>query len=650
MSKSRQLAAIMFADIAGYTATMQEDEVIALQLRQKLKLKLDQQIIKHNGRLLEFKGDGVLCSFNSTIEGVRAALELQLEMQKHPVVPLRIGMHTGDVVFEGDDIYGDGVNIASRMESFAIPGGIFITGRVYDDIKNQKDIHTISLGKYVFKNVKEPVDIYAIANPGVKIPTKDKLSGKGEKVVKRRPRFEKSIAVLPFVNISNDPEQEYFSDGIAEEIIHSLAPLTDLKVAGRISSFQFKGKNAGIREIGNALNVKNLLEGSIRKQGNRLRITTQLVNVEDGYQIWSKKYDREMNDIFSIQDEIALAITEELKVTLFEKDRKKILKTHTVNPEAYEDYLKGLFHLNKRGPSIFVAIEFFKKAVEKDKDFALAYAFIADAMILAATFGMTPPKLLMSKAKEFAEKAIKLDATLSEPYHALGFYYTCFEWNWAEAKKNFQKALELNPKNAEVHYRYGWNYLTWVEGNFDEAGKHGEVALKLEPLHSICYATYSLILYVAGKYEKALTISNMGLELESNSFLCLINKGSVENALHKYEDAIATFKAAMAVSNRHHFAVNGLIWNYCLIGKYDEANELLNELKERSQKEYIGNTLMALSFAYFNKLDEAFEYLDKAYNDRDPMILTIKYLDWSHPSMRNDPRYQKMLDAIGFPK
>ena len=648
MSKSRQLAAIMFADIAGYTAMMQEDEVMALQLRHKLKQKLDEEIMNHNGRLLEFKGDGVLCSFNSTIEGVRAALALQLDMQKQPVVPLRIGMHTGDVVFDEDDIYGDGVNIASRMESFAIPGGIFISARVFDDIKNQKDIQTLSLGQYVFKNVKDPVEIFAIANPGIKTPAGKELEGKGGKL-KRRLVVEKSIAVLPFVNISNDPEQEYFSDGMAEEIIHSLAPLTDLKVAGRISSFQFKGKNAGLREIGTTLNVKNVLEGSIRKQGNRLRITTQLVNVENGYQIWSKKYDREMVDIFSIQDEIALAITEELKVTLLEKDRKKILKTHTVNPEAYEDYLKGLFHLNKRGPSIFVAIEFFQKAVEKDKEFALAYAMIADAYILVATFGMAPPKQLMSKAKQFAEKAMQLDPTLSEPYHALGFYYTCYEWNWIEAKINFQKALELNPKNAEVHYRYGWNYLTWVEGNFEQAERHGEIAVKLEPLHSICYATYSLILYVAGKFEKALNICNMGLELEAHSFLCLISKGSIENALQRYEDAIASFKAAMLVSNRHHFAVNGLLWNYCLAGRYDEAKELLDELKERSKKEYVGSTLTGLSLAYVDKFDEGFEWLQKAFNDKDPMILTIKYLSWPLPAMRADPRFRKMLDDVGFP-
>jgi adenylate cyclase len=232
MSQSRQLAAIMFIDIVGYTALMQGDETLALQLRYKLKTTLEEQTTIHHGRILEWRGDGAMCSFTSTIEGVRAALALQLNMQTDPVVPLRIGIHTGDVIFEGNNIYGDGVNIASRMESFALPGSIFISGKAYDDIKNQNDIQAISLGKYALKNVKEQVEIFAISNPGIKIPGTNSLEGKGEKVAEKK-SLEKSIAVLPFVNMSNDPDQEYFSDGMAEEILNSLAHLKDIKFAGR---------------------------------------------------------------------------------------------------------------------------------------------------------------------------------------------------------------------------------------------------------------------------------------------------------------------------------------------------------------------------------------------------------------------------------
>ena len=212
MPQSRQLTAIMFADIAGYTAMMQEDEVLAMQVRGKFKKILEEEIVAHKGQILELRGDGSLCIFNSTIEGVQAAIALQSAMQKEPVVPLRIGIHTGDVIIEENNIYGDGVNIASRMESFAIPGSIFISGKAYDDIKNQKDIQTISLGKYLFKNVKEQLEIFAVSNEGIKVPAGNKLEGKGEKVK----AAEKSIAVLPFAYMIIDPEQEYFSDGMAE--------------------------------------------------------------------------------------------------------------------------------------------------------------------------------------------------------------------------------------------------------------------------------------------------------------------------------------------------------------------------------------------------------------------------------------------------
>ena len=300
MPNLRQLVAIMFADITGFTAMMQKDEVLALSSRQKLQEVLNDQVIKHNGRVIEFKGDGVLCSFFSTIECVNAAISIQQQMQAAPLVPLRIGIHTGDVIFENENIYGDGVNVASRLESFAVPGSIFISGKVYDDIKNQKNIQTCSLGFYHFKNVNDDVEIFCISNPGLVIPASNYLEGKGEKSYHKT--YQKSIAVLPFVNLSNDPEQEYFSDGISEEILGSLSQLKDLKVAGRSSSFQFKGKNVDPAEVGNKLHVETILEGSVRKQDKRIRVSAQLINAKDGFHLWSEKYDREYENIFVIQE------------------------------------------------------------------------------------------------------------------------------------------------------------------------------------------------------------------------------------------------------------------------------------------------------------------------------------------------------------
>jgi pentatricopeptide repeat protein len=644
MTEHRRLAVVLFADIAGYTALMQKDEAIAMQLLQRFKQELFQSVKDNNGEIIQYFGDGCLVVFTNAPDAVLAAKTIQEKLMIEPMVPVRIGLHLGDVIYREGNIFGDCVNIASRIESMGVPGAILFSDAVKKQIRNKPEFRFTSLGSFDFKNVEEPIEVFALSHNGFAVPDREKLAGKF-----KEGKAIKSIAVLPFINMSNDPEQEYFSDGIAEEILNSLTHLKELKVAGRLSSFQFKGKDVELKEVGEKLGVRTVLQGSVRKQGNRVRVTTQLINVADGYHLWSDRYDKELNDIFSIQEEIALSVTEALRLTLLQKDREQLTRTHTHNPEAYELYLKGLFHINKRGAHIFTSIQYFQKAIELDTDFALAYSLNADAHLLIATYGLMPPKQVMTKAKELAEAAIRLDSTLCEPYHALGFYYTCIEWNWVEAKKYFLDSIRLNPKYAEAHYRYGWNYLTWVEGDFHKAMHHGELAVHHEPLSSICHATYSLILFAAGNFKEATAACNMGIELEPNSFLCLMNKGSIQTALHQYEDAIATCKTAMAVSNRHHFAVNGLIWNYCKTGRYDEARALLNELKERNTKEYIAATFTGISAAYLNDLEEAFLYFEKAFNDKDPILLTLKYLNWVPENLRSDPRFQSLLDRIGYP-
>lgn len=463
------------------------------------------------------------------------------------------------------------------------------------------------------------------------------------------PGNTKSISVLPFVNLSTDPEQEYISDGIADEIINSLVHLKDLKVAGRMSSFQFRGIQADSREVGERLGVSNVLEGSVRKQGNRLRVTAQLVNVSDGFYLWSEKYDRSIDDIFAIQDEIALAVTEALKVTLLRNDRERIVKSHTQNTEAYEFFLKGRFYVNRRGAFILNGIAYFQKAIEHDPTFALAHAGFADANLLIASYGLGPPRRVMDKVRASSERALQLDARICEPYCSLGYYYTAFERNWKQAEKYFQTSIELNPHYTMAHIWYGWNYLTWVEGNFEEAEKHGRMAIKLEPLNAVCYGACSLILHAAGKFEEALAVCRAGIELDPNSFLCQLNEGAIYFALHQYEESIAAYELAIRMSNRHHFAVNGLVWTYCGQGEIEKAQALFDELKKRAQTDYIGYTFTGLSAAYLNKLDEAFELFDKADYEREPLLLTLKYEKWVPPQLKKDPRYQKLLSRINFP-
>ena len=644
MSERRQLAVIMFADMVGYTALMQQDEDKALHKLNLFKETLYVSIQEFQGEIIQFYGDGCLSVFSNSVNAVSCAKVVQEIFREDQPVPVRIGIHLGDVIFKDGNVFGNCVNVASRIESMCIPGAILFSDAVQKQITNKPEFQLTSLGSFEFKNVEEPMEIFALTNKGFPIPNPDIINGKF-----REQKNVKSIAVLPFVNMSNDPEQEYFSDGMAEEILNSLTHLKELKVAGRVSSFQFKGKNAPLHEVGEKLGVRTVLEGSVRKQGNRLRITAQLINVADGYQFWSEKYDREMTDVFSIQEEIAVAITGKLRVTLLQKDRDMISKSYTPNHEAYELYLKGRFHIIRRGASLLIALQNFQKAIDIDPGFALAHAAYADANLLLATYGLAPPKGVMQRAKQSAEKALQLDPSLSEPYCALGYYYACYEWNWPEAKKNFLKSLELNPRYIEVHLRYGCNYLTWIEGNFTEGEKHGQQAIKAEPLYSICYGTHSLILETAGKYEEALEVCQEGIEIDANSFLCRLNEGALYLLLKRYQESVVSYEAAMKISNRHHFAVNGLIWTCCLMGNFERGHELMNELKERSKKEYIANGFTGISAAYLNNYDEAFEYLEKAYNDHDPVLLSMKYEKWIPDILQEDPRFKNLLEKIGFP-
>jgi TolB-like protein/class 3 adenylate cyclase/Tfp pilus assembly protein PilF len=648
MSHSRQLAAIMFADIVGYTALMQEDETFAMQLRNKLKKKLEKEITTHNGRILEFRGDGALCSFMSTIEGVLAALALQLDMQTIPIVPLRIGIHTGDVMMEDDNIYGDGVNIASRIESFAVPGSIFISGKVYDDIKNQKDIQIVSLGKYALKNVKEQVEIFAISNKGIFVPERNSLEGKGEKVPEKK-SIEKSIAVLPFVNMSNDPEQEYFSDGMTEEIVNSLSHVKDLKVAGRSSSFQFKGKNIDMKEVGEKLKVLTVLEGSVRKQGNRLRITVQLINAEDGYNLWSERYDREIDDIFALQDEIALTITEKLKITLLEREKAIIQKGPAENKEAYDLYLKGRFYFNKRGAGIIKGLEYFQQALEKDPSLTLAYTGMADAYYVMAFWSVMPPHDAMPKARQYAEKAIQLQSSQAEAYTALAFVSTFYDWNWMEAKKQFQHVFELSPNHAPAHYWYCY-YLSFVERKYEESIRVAKNAAEhLEPLVPRFHHALSVMYICAGRFEEGLRASEMAIELDANSFFGYRGLGLTLAGLNKYAEAIEALKTAVLLSLRQPLPLVELSWVYSLSGNESEVQKILDELIMRSQTEYI-SALFICCVAYYSKnYSKAIGYLEQAFEQRDSTLPCIKV----HPIsafIRTDPRFQPFLERMNFPE
>jgi adenylate cyclase len=662
MPQHRQLSAILFTDIEGYTAIMQESEQVAISMRGRHREIIQQEHQNYDGRIIQYYGDGTLSTFQSIVQAVQCAVSMQLQFLQPPIVPVRMGLHIGDIIFNEGDIFGDGVNLAARIESLGVAGSVLISDKANEELHNHPALKTVSVGIYPLKNIKRSVEVFALHHKGLVIPKPNSLNGNKKEIdvepanVSKRGFNKdvlksiplKSIAVLPFVNIGNDPDQEYFSDGMAEEIINALTHLKDLKVAGRTSSFQFKNSDVDIHELGKKLSVRTILSGSIRRQGNRLRITAQLINIEDGYHLWSEKYDREMHDVFAVQDEIALAITKKLRLTLFKKDHELMTKCPTTNTQAYERYLKGRFYATRRGAWIITALECFQQAITIDSEFALAHAALADANLLIVSYGLMAPKNILKEAKKSAEKAISLDPSLCQPYCALGYYYTCYEWNWGKAKENFLKSVSLNPGYAEGHFRYAWNYLCCVEGKFDEAEKHALKAIQQEPLSSLCYAMYSLILHGAGKLNEALAASKTGIELDANSFLCWVNAGISQVGLSQYEEAIFSFESALRLSTKQFIPVHGLIWTYCLTGRTDVASKLMDEMKEKSKTEYLAHAFTAISAAYLNNVDTAFDHLEKAYADRDPGLLVLKHAQWVPSNVRNDSRFLSLLSKMGL--
>jgi TolB-like protein/Tfp pilus assembly protein PilF len=560
-----------------------------------------------------------------------------------------MGLHTGDIIIKDGHVFGDGVNVASRIESLSVPGSILISDKVKEELNNHPGIKTVLMGNFNMKNIERGIDVYAIAHESLFIPEAGKLKGKttGKKIPVITPQLKKSIAVLPFINMSNDPEQEYFSDGITEEILNSLSRLNNLKVVGRTSSFQFKGKNISLINMGEKLGVKNILEGSVRKQQNRLRITVQLTNVENGFNLWSEKYDREMDDIFAIQDEIASSVTEKLKITLLESEKNVTTGIPTENKEAYDLYLRGRFYWNRRGPGLKKALEYFLKAAALDNDFSLAYAGIADTYALFAFYSVLPAHQVIPRAKEAAEKAIALNPDRVEPYSVLAFITAFYDWNWAEAKKQFEKTININSGYAPVHYWFS-NFLSWAERDFLHSEQEAYAAIELEPLISHSHSTLASVYICSGEYEKARMASLAGIEIDAGSFLAYTSLGMALYKLGKTEEAIEAIRSSVEVSGRHQYTLLILSWLYSMKGDVAGARDILEEMEQRSKTEFISG--LALATAAYSSKDytKAHAYLEKAFEEKASLLVSISgYPFFSF--IKTDPLFQPYLERMKYP-
>jgi adenylate cyclase len=640
MPQSRQLAAIMFTDIVGYTALMQENETEAAEIRQRHREVFEKEHKQYHGEVLQYYGDGTLSIFKSAAEAVECAISMQQQFNRSQQVPLRIGIHLGDIVYDKSEVYGDGVNLASRIESMGIPGSILISDSLNDAVKNQETISTKSLGFFELKNIKDPIEVFAIINNGIKIPERSALKGKMKEI-------KKSIAVLPFINMSTDPENEYFSDGIAEEILNALVKVEGLLVTARTSSFSFKGKNMDVREIGIQLGVSHILEGSVRKAGNKVRITAQLVNSADGYHLFSETFDRTLEDIFEVQDEIASKITNLLREHLGELQHKEpLVKAATLNMQAYETYLQGLYYFNQWGDDAMgKAIPFFEKAIAMQNDFGLPHARLGLCYVFQAFGGKITWEVARNKAIVHIERTRELGLETPEAYFALFIFHTFHQWDWAAAVEVTKKGLELFPNYSSLYHALSTLY--YIKGDKKAKVEAHKKGLELDPL-SIEMIFFMGVAYIwTPDLEKALFYFNKVLEMVPNHRTAWEYKGWIATIQEKYEEALVIFeKLEPAIGYRlHRSTCLGCI--YFKLGKKEAVETCLLELKKLEEEQSAGFSLdLAILYTCLGNFDKAFHYLEKAINNKVGDSMMCRSDPFLAP-LKTDSRFAKIDALIG---
>jgi len=638
----RMLAAIMFTDMVGYTALMQQDEALAKAKRDRHRKVLDELVTAHQGRILQFYGDGTLSIFGSAIEAVNCAVEIQQELKKDPYIPLRIGIHTGDIVYEDEGVYGDGVNVASRIENLSVPGGVLLSEKVFDEIQNHPYLNAVYVGEHNLKNVKRPVKIYAVNSDGLTVPTLQEIASKTSS-------GGKSIAVLPFVNMSGDPENEYFSDGITEEILNALTKVDGLLVTSRTSSFVFKGRNEDIRLIGEKLNVSHVLEGSVRRAGDKVRITAQLINASDGYHIWSESFDGNLEDIFAVQDEISRKIANKLREKLtVQENNVPLVKTYTENIEAYNLYLKSLYYWNRWDAKyIEKALKCLEKAIELDSHFVLPYAGLSNCYVYLGATGYKTNTIAYPLAKELALTTIELDPNLMDGHLALALVNTFFDWNWSEAEKSFDTAIKLGGNSATLWH--GYATFLHISGRYEEAIAAIDKAYQLDPLSILIINARGETYAVAGYYDKAERYFKQALEINPEFRASLNSLGWIHLERGETDTAIAIFEKVQKLTGSPYKGVTQLGYAYARAGMREKTLECLEKLKLREVKEpEVSLTVdYAVLYSALGDTDRAFRYLNKAYDERLGAIIMLRNrFTWKE--LRHDPRFAELMKKVGL--
>jgi TolB-like protein/class 3 adenylate cyclase/Tfp pilus assembly protein PilF len=683
MDHPRQVVAIMFTDLCGYSASMQRNEAQALEMLKVHWALLRPVFARFNGREIKTIGDAFLIEFPSTLQAVHAGLAMQAALIEHnqteeeeKKIKIRIGIHMGDVERVGNDVFGDGVNIASRIEPLAPPGGICISESVYAAVHNKIEVPFFSLGLQHLKNISQPVVVYSDSpEQARRLTNKSSLGQFGRRNVpviaaaallliavvsllvmpdspieggrnwlqnRRNALFSPAVhrlAVLPFENLSHDPDQDYFTDGMTEELIAALAKIKNLQVISRTSIMQYKDSSKSLPQIAKELGVDLVMEGSALRSGNRVRITAQLILAVPDQHLWAETYDRDLQEILGLQSEVARAVADAVKIQLTPREFEQLSEARKVSVEAHDYYLQGRFLLSQGGEmDIKQAIDRFDSAIQLEPDYALAYAGVADAYWLLADYFL-PPSETMPRAKAAALKAVSLGEDLAEAHSALAAVNFFYDYDWTATEREARRAIELNPSLSDAHFIYA-NYLS-ARGLHAEADMENRKALNLDPLSVFKNEEVGWMLYMARRYEDAIEQLQHTLELDpadalthADLALCYIAQNQIVEALAEAKKALQSGDDPMVPATASYvFGIAGL---------KQEARAALSELENIASVRYVCPYDFAAAYLGLGEKDRAFEWFNKAYDDRSVCMVWFK-VDPRFDGIRSDARFKDLL-------
>jgi adenylate cyclase len=522
----------MYTDMVGYTALGQRNESLSLALVEEQRKLIRPILNRHNGREVKTMGDAFLIELPSALDAVRCAYDVQratrefnISLPEERRIHLRIGVHLGDVVESQGDISGDAVNVASRIEQLAEDGGVCLTRQVYDHVENKFELPLRSLGIQHLKNVSASLEVYKILMPwseGKTTPSAD--------------LDKKRIAVLPFANMSPDPADGYFAEGMTEELITTLSKIREISVISRTSVMQYSKNPKPMPAIAQDLRTGTILEGSVRKSGDRIRITIQMIDAHEDKHVWAETYDRGLEDIFTIQSDISQSVAQELRVQLLGDERRRLQSIPTRNTKAYMLFLKGRNYVNERGREAFLkAKQYFEEAIKQDPNYASAYAGLSDCYHLLENWGFMEPEAAWPKATEYARKAVELDDTLAEAHASMAMSLSVQEWDWKGSEREYKRALELNPSFAPAHHWYAVHHLQ-AQRRWDENLQQMREAVRLDPFSAVIGTNLGWALFLAGQREEGIKQFRSILEINPDFVYAHFSLGETLVSVNSVEE------------------------------------------------------------------------------------------------------------------